>query len=95
MKIQPMSDHLLLEPLREEKKRGGIILPDTVDKERPEKGKVIATGPGKLDKDGKRVSIQVKKGQVVLFKKYSPDEIKVDDKEYLIVKEEDILAIVD
>jgi chaperonin GroES len=95
MKVQPMSDHLLLEPLREEKKRGGIILPDTVDKERPEKGKVIATGPGKLDKDGKRVPVQVKKGQIVLFKKYSPDEIKVDDKEYLIVKEEDILAIVD
>ena len=85
----------MLEPLREEKRKGGIILPDTVDKERPEKGKVIAVGPGKLDKDGKRVPLEVKKGQVVLFKKYGPDEIKVDDKEYLIAREEDILAVLD
>jgi chaperonin GroES len=95
MKIQPLSDHILLEPLREEKKRGGIILPETVDKERPEKGKVIAVGPGKLNKDGKRVPIELKKGQVVLFKKYGPDEIKVEDKEYLIAREEDILAVVE
>ncbi|MDP3697104.1 MAG: co-chaperone GroES [Candidatus Taylorbacteria bacterium] len=95
MKIQPLSDHILLEPLREEKKKGGIILPDTVDKERPEKGKVIAVGPGKLDKDGKRVPMEVKKGQIVLFKKYGPDEIKIDDKEYLIAREEDILAILE
>lgn len=93
--IKPLSDHILLEPVREEKKRGGIILPDTVDKERPEKGKVVAVGPGKLDKDGKRVVMEVKKGQVVLFKKYGPDEIKVGEKEYLIAREEDILAVVD
>lgn len=93
--IKPLSDHILLEPVREEKKRGGIILPDTVDKERPEKGKIIAIGPGKLDKDGKRVALEVKKGQTVLFKKYGPDEIKIDDKEYLIAREEDILAILD
>ena len=93
--IKPLSDHILLEPVREEKKRGGIILPDTVDKERPEKGKVVAVGPGKLDKDGKRVAVEVKKGQVVLFKKYGPDEIKIDDKEYLIAREEDILAVID
>ncbi len=93
--IKPLSDHILLEPLREEKKKGGIILPDTIDKERPEKAKVIAVGPGKLNKDGKRVPIEVKKGQVVLFKKYGPDEIKVDDKEYLICREEDILAVLD
>lgn len=86
---------MLLEPLREERKKGGIILPDTVDKERPEKGKVISVGPGRLDKDGKRIPLEVKKGQVVLFKKYGPDEIKVDDKEYLIAREEDILAIID
>ena len=94
MSIKPLSDHILLEPVRDEKKRGGIILPDTVDKERPEKGKVIAVGPGKLDKDGKRVALEVKKGQVVLFKKYGPDEIKVNDKEYLIAREEDILAVI-
>jgi chaperonin GroES len=95
MSIKPLSDHVLLEPMREERKRGGIILPDTVDKERPEKGRVIAVGVGKLNKDGKRVPIEIKKGQVVLFKKYGPDEIKVDEKEYLIVREEDILAILE
>ena len=104
--IKPLSDHILLEPVREEKKRGGIILPDTVDKERPERGKVIAVGPGKWINspigEGKRVPIEVKKGQVVLFKKYGPDEIKIpagrtggDDKEYLIAREEDILAVID
>lgn len=93
--IKPLSDHILLEPVREEKKKGGIILPDTVDKERPEKGKVVAVGPGRVDKDGKRIALEVKKGQLVLFKKYGPDEIKVDEKEYLIAREEDILAILD
>lgn len=95
MMLKPLSDHLILEPLKEEKKKGGIILPDTVNKERSEKGKVIAVGPGKLDKDGRRVPLELKKGQIVLFKKYSPDEIKIDDKEYLIVREEDILAVID
>ena len=93
--IKPLSDHVLLEPMREERKKGSIILPDTVDKERPEKGKVVAVGPGKMDKDNKRVAMEVKKGQVVLFKKYGPDEIKIDGKEYLIAREEDILAIID
>lgn len=81
--------------MREEKKKGGIILPETVDKERPEKGKIIATGPGKLNKEGKRTPLEVKKGDVVLFKKYGPDEIKVGDKEYLIAREDDILAVLD
>lgn len=85
----------MVEPLREEKKKGGIILPDTVEKERSEKGKVIAVGPGRLDKDGKRVPLEVKKGDVVIFTKYGPNEIKVDDKEYLIAKEDDVLAIID
>ena len=93
MKVQPLSDHILLEPMREERKKGGIILPDTVDKERPEKGKVVSVGPGKLNKEGKRIAMEVKKGQVVLFKKYGPDEIKIGDKEYLIAREEDILAV--
>ena len=85
MSIKPLSDHILLEPVRE----------DTVDKERPEKGRIVAVGPGKLDKDGKRMPMEVKKGQVVLFKKYGPDEIKVDQKEYLIAREEDILAVLE
>ncbi|OGN05207.1 MAG: co-chaperone GroES [Candidatus Yanofskybacteria bacterium RIFCSPHIGHO2_02_FULL_44_12b] len=93
--IKPLSDHVLLEPLREEKKKGGIILPDTVNKERPEKGRVVAVGPGRTDESGKRVPMELKKGQTVLFKKYGPDEIKVDDKEYLIAREEDVLAVLD
>ena len=93
-KIKPLRDQVLLEPLKEEKKKGGIILPETVQKERPEKAKVIAVGPGKMV-EGKLVPLGLKKGDVVLFTKYGPNEIKVDDKEYLIAREEDILAIVE
>lgn len=92
--LKPLNDHILVEPIREEKKKGGIILPDTVEKERSEKGKVVAVGPGKRDKDGKRVPLDVKKGDVVLFTKYSPSEVKVDSKEYLVIREDDILAII-
>jgi len=95
MKIKPLGDRVLIEPLREEKKRGGIILPDTVEKERPEKGKVVAVGPGKVDDNGKKIPMNVKKGDKVLFTKYGPNEIKVDEKEYLIAREEDILAIIE
>ena len=95
MKIKPLGDHIVVEPLREEKKKGGIILPDTVDKERSEQGKVLAVGPGKIDAGGKRVTMDVKKGDIVLFTKYSPNEIKIDGKEYLVVKHDDILAIVE
>ncbi len=95
MKIHPLSDHILVEPIREEKKKGGIILPDTVEKERSEKGKVIAVGPGKRDKDGKRVPLDVKKSDVVLFTKYSPSEVRVDGKEYLVIREDDVLAIIE
>ena len=94
MKIKPLRDQVVLEPLREEKKKGGIILPDTVDKGRPEKAKVIATGPGKMD-DGKRIPMEVKKGDVVLFTKYGPNEIKIDGKDLLIADEKDLLAIVE
>ena len=95
MKIKPLGDRVLIEPLREERKKGGIILPETVDKERPEKGRVVAVGPGRVDENGKRVPMNVKKGDKVLFTKYGPDEIKVDDKEYLIAKEDNILAIIE
>lgn len=88
-----MSDHVVLEPQHEEKKKGGIILAETAEKERPEKAKVIAVGPGKLV-DGKRVPMEFKKGDVVLFTKYGPHEVKVDGKEYLIAREDDILAII-
>ncbi|MEK7582498.1 MAG: co-chaperone GroES [Patescibacteria group bacterium] len=92
--LKPLSDHVVIEPLREEKKKGGIILPDTIEKERQEKGKVIAVGAGKLDSNGKRIPLEVKKGDVVIFRKYGPNEVKVGEKEYLICREEDILAIV-
>lgn len=95
MRIKPLRDNILLEPLKEEKKKGGIILPETVEKERPEKGRVLAVGPGKFDKNGKRIPMDVKKGDIVLFTKYGPNEIKIGDKEYLIAKEEDILAIIE
>ena len=96
MKIKPISDHILIEPIKEEEKtKTGILLPDTAEKERPEQGKVIACGPGKKDKTGKFIPLEIKSGDKVLFTKYGPSEIKVDDKEYLIAKEEDILAILE
>ena len=94
MKIKPLGDHVLIEAMKEEVKRGGIILPDTAHKERPEQGKVIAVGPGRTE-DGKLIPLSVKKGDTVLFTKYGPNEIKVDEKEYLIAEEKDILAIVE
>jgi len=96
MKIKPISDHILIEPIKEEEKtKTGILLPDTAEKERPEQGKIISVGPGKKDKQGKLVPLEVKPGDRVLFTKYGPNEIKVEDKEYLIAKEEDILAILE
>jgi chaperonin GroES len=99
MKIKPLSDRVLIEPVSsEEVKKFGkvsIVMPQTVDKERPEQGKIIAVGPGKIDGHGKRVPMSVRKGDTVLFTKYGPNEIKIDGKEYLIAKEEDILAILE
>jgi chaperonin GroES len=96
MQIKPILDHILIEPIKEEEKtKSGILLPETAEKEKPEQGKVIAVGPGKRAEDGKIIPLFVKPGQKVLFTKYGPNEIKVDDKEYLIAKEEDILAIIE
>ena len=98
MNIKPLGDRVLIEPLRdgkEGKTDAGIYLPETVDKERPEKGRVVAAGPGKLSDDGKIIPMSVKKGDVVIFTKYGPNEIKVDGKEYLIAREEDVLAILE
>ena len=96
MKIKPLSDHILIEPIKEEEKtKTGILSPETAEKEKPEQGKVIAVGPGKRTEKGEIIPISVKPGQKVLFTKYGPNEIKVDDKEYLIAKEEDILAIIE
>jgi len=96
MQIKPLADHVLIEPLKqEEKTKSGILLPETVEKERPEQGKIIAVGSGKRAEDGRIVPLEVKVGDVVLFTKYGPNEVKVDDKEYLIAKEDDILAILE
>lgn len=96
MKIKPLSNNILIEPIKgEEKTKTGILLPDTTDKERPEQGKVVAVGPGKKDKSGKVIALEIKIGDRVLFTKYGPNEIKVEDKEYLIAKEDDILAILE
>jgi len=96
MNIKPLSDHILIEPMKlEEKTRGGIFLPGTAEKEKSEQGKVIAVGSGRKTNDGKIIPLSVKAGDIVLFTKYGPNEIKVDNKEYLIAREEDILAIIE
>jgi len=96
MKIKPLSDHILIEPIKEEEKtKSGILLPETAEKEKPEQGRVVTVGPGRKTEEGKIIPLEVKPGQKVLFTKYGPNEIKVDDKEYLIAKEEDILAILE
>lgn len=96
MNIKPLSDHILIEPIKEEEKtRAGIFLPDTAEKEKSEQGKVVAVGPGKKTNDGKIIPLSVKAGDIVLFTKYGPNEIKVDNKEYLIAREDDILAIIE
>lgn len=96
MKIKPLADHILIEPIREEEKtKSGILLPETAEKEKPEQGKVIAVGPGRKTSTGKIIPPEVKVGNKVLFTKYGPNEIKVDNREYLIAREEDILAILE
>ncbi len=96
LSIKPLADRVLIEPMsKEEKTRSGIVLPETLDKERSEQGKVLAVGPGKPDKDGKLQKPSVKKGDVVLFTKYGPNEIEIENKKYLIAREEDILAILE
>ena len=95
MNIKPLSNHILIEPIKgEEKTKLGILLPDTVEKEKPEQGKVIAVGSGRKTSSGKVIPLEVKPGDKVIFTKYGPNEIKIDGKEYLIAKEEDILAII-
>jgi chaperonin GroES len=94
MEIKPLGDRVLVEPIEEkETRKGGIIIPDSA-KEKPQEGKVIAIGTGKLDKDGKVIPFHVKKGDKVLMPKYGGTEVKIDDKEFQIVREEDILAII-
>lgn len=86
----------MIEPItKEEKTESGIVLPDTAEKEKPEQGKVVAVGPGKIDKEGNHIPLEVKKGDIVLFTKFGPNEVSVNNKDYLIAREEDILAILE
>jgi chaperonin GroES len=95
MKIKPINDRVLVERVAEETKTaGGIIIPDTA-KEKPQEGKVIAVGPGKIGEDGKRVAPEVKSGDRILFSKYAGTEIKVDGVEHVFMREDDILAVID
>jgi chaperonin GroES len=95
MKIRPLHDRILVERMEEQEvRRGGIIIPDTA-KEKPQEGKVIAAGNGKVGEDGKKIALDVKPGDRILFGKYSGSEVKIEDKEYLIMREEDVLAILE
>lgn len=94
VKVSPLGGRVLVKPLEEEEvTASGLIIPDTADKEKPQQGEVIALGTGKLTEDGKKVPFNVKVGDKIVFKKYSPDEIEVDGVEYLIMEEDDILAV--
>lgn len=94
-KIKPLADYLMIEPLEQETTLpSGIILPDAA-KEKPQKGKVIAAGNGKRNEKGELVSLEVKVGDIVMYKKWGGTEVKLDGKEYLLVREEDVLAIVE
>lgn len=94
-KLTPLSNNVIIEPVKEaEKTKSGILLPQSAEKERPQEGKVVFVGPGKKNSQGKVIPMDVKKGDMVLFNKYGPHEIKVDGKEYLVANESDILAII-
>ena len=94
-RIRPLADRVVVKPQeKEERTRGGIFLPDTASKEKPQEGVVMAVGEGKLDDNGKRTPVAVKSGDRVLFAKYAGTEVKIEDDDYLILAEKDILAIV-
>ncbi len=96
MKLKPLFNNVIVKSLKnEEISKSGIVLPDTIDKEKPEKGEVIAIGSGKILDNGQTLKMSVKIGDQVMFKKYSPDEIKVDGQDYLVLSENDIIAIIE
>ena len=95
MKLKPIGDKIVVEPEKEEEvTKSGIVLPDTA-KEKPQKGKVVAVGPGKILDNGERSPMEIKEGDTVIYSKYAGTEVKIDDKEYLILSQRDILAIVE
>ncbi len=92
VKLEPLADRLVVKPIeREEVTKGGIVLPDTV-KEKPQEGKVLAVGPGRLSDDGKRIAMDVKVGDIVIYARYGGTEYKIEDEEVIILRESDILA---
>ncbi|MFA5155011.1 MAG: co-chaperone GroES [Patescibacteria group bacterium] len=96
MKLKPLSNNVIVKALpKEEVTKSGIVLPDTIDKEKPERGEVVAVGTGKVLDNGQVAKMSVKVGDQVVFKKYSPDEVKVDGVEYLVLNESDIIAIIE
>ena len=92
IKLKPLADRLVVKPIeREEVTKGGIVLPDTA-KEKPQEGEVLAVGPGRLSEDGKRIAMDVKVGDIVIYSKYGGTEYKIEDEEVIILRESDILA---
>ncbi len=95
MKLKPIGDKIIVEPEKEEEKtKSGIVLPDTA-KEKPQRGKVIAVGPGKILDNGQRSPMEIKEGDIVIYSKYAGTEIKIDDKEYLILSDRDVLSVLE
>ncbi|MDD5290281.1 MAG: co-chaperone GroES [Patescibacteria group bacterium] len=93
MNLKPLTDHLLVKPIKKETAKGGLVLPAT-GQEKPETGEVVAVGPGRILDNGTRLEMTLKVGDKIMFKKYAPDEIKVEDQEYLIISESEVLAII-
>lgn len=95
MKLRPLQDRILVKRVEEaQKTKGGIIIPDSA-KEKPAEGEIVAVGNGKLGEDGKRIPLEVKKGDRILFSKYGGTEVQIDEEEYLIMREDDVLGVVD
>ncbi|HLD27786.1 MAG TPA: co-chaperone GroES [Patescibacteria group bacterium] len=96
MKLRPLGDNIVVKGIsKEETTKSGIILPDTIDKEKPEQGEVMAAGPGKMLDNGQRASMDVKVGNKILFKKYGPDEFKLDGEDLLVLSQSDVIAILE
>jgi chaperonin GroES len=96
MKLKPLFDNIVVKRIEEnETTKSGIVLPDTIDKEKPQKGEVIAIGDGKISERGEKIPMQVKIGDKVLFRKYAPDEIKIEGEEYLVMTQSDVIAILE
>ena len=96
MQFKPLSNHIFIEPVEEEQRtKSGIVIPDTAEKEKPVKGRVTAVGAGKIKDNGERIPMSVKVGDMVLFKKYGPDEVEIDGKKYLVGDEDYILAVIE